>query len=608
MSRGFRHHRAGLLLALALLATPGWATEPGSRFTLELQAPDGVRELLWRHMDLQRFRTLEDLDATELDRLLLRAPEDLRRLLATQGHFSPSLRVVLAPAAQPTDPVLGTVRIEVAPGPVTRIASFQVYLRDATGETTPETLAWSERLRAELAPAPDTAFTQATWDRLKADTLRRLTRERHPLARLQNSLADIDTAHHAAHLHLELETGPAYVFGPLRLTGDERYPRQEVERQLRLAGWVRGHEYRLETLQEAQRRLSESGFYDAAFVTVEPLEGTNEMAVVVQVRETKRQQWVLGVGASTDHGARLSLEHTHHRVPGFGWRARSRLQTQGDDRTLSSEWQSPLDASGWHTLASIQGMRQVDGALLTTGQRLRLGRSKDTPTQDRNLFLQWDRARTVNRWVRSLTPIGADAALSINQIWTRRAFDSLVSPRQGHGLSVELGAGTTLGASRRPFVRTTARWLGLFPWGDGPGAQDRLALRLEGGAVFASNQAPLPDTQLFLTGGDTTVRGYNLRAIGVRHAAGGLTAGRYLAIASLEWQRPLNRQGPASEWEHVLFLDMGAVADRPGQLRPHWGLGTGLRYQSPVGPLQVDLAYGAQARQLKLHLRVGFAF
>lgn len=608
MSRGHRHRRAGLLLTLALLVTPAWGAEPETRFALELQAPDGVRELLWRHMDLQRFRTLEDLDATELERLLQRAPEDLRRLLATQGHFSPTLRVAVAPATQSTDPVLGTVRIEVEPGPVTRIASFQIYLRDAAGEPTPDTLAWSERLRTELAPPPDTPFTQAIWDSLKADALRRLTRERHPLARLQNSLADIDTASHAAHLHLELETGPAYVFGPLRLTGDERYPRQEVERQLRLAGLVPGHDYRLAPLQEAQRRLAESGFYDAAFVTVEPVEGTNELAVVVQVRETQRQRWVIGVGASTDHGARLSLEHTHHRVPGVGWRARSRLQTQGDDRTLGSEWQSPLDASGWHTLAGVQGLRQVDGALVTTGQRLRLGRTQDTPALDRSLFVQWDRARTVNRWVRSLTPVGADAALSINQVWTRRAFDSLVSPRQGHGLSVELGVGTTLGASRRPFVRATARWLGLFPQGDGPGPRDRLALRLEGGAVLASDQTLLPDTQLFLTGGDTSVRGHNLRSIGVRDAAGGVAAGRYLAVASLEWQRPLNRQGQTSEWEHVLFLDMGAVANRPGQLRPHWGLGTGVRYQSPVGPLQVDLAYGAQARQLKLHLRVGFAF
>jgi len=37
-------------------------------------------------------------------------------------------------------------------------------------------------------------------------------------------------------------------------------------------------------------------------------------------------------------------------------------------------------------------------------------------------------------------------------------------------------------------------------------------------------------------------------------------------------------------------------------------VGAGLRWRSPVGPLQTDLAYGLQAKQLRLHLRLGFTF
>jgi translocation and assembly module TamA len=33
-----------------------------------------------------------------------------------------------------------------------------------------------------------------------------------------------------------------------------------------------------------------------------------------------------------------------------------------------------------------------------------------------------------------------------------------------------------------------------------------------------------------------------------------------------------------------------------------------VRFNSPVGPLQADLAYGLSPRRWRLHLRVGFVF
>jgi len=37
-------------------------------------------------------------------------------------------------------------------------------------------------------------------------------------------------------------------------------------------------------------------------------------------------------------------------------------------------------------------------------------------------------------------------------------------------------------------------------------------------------------------------------------------------------------------------------------------VGTGLRWRSPVGPLQADVAYGIREKQWRLHLRIGFQF
>ena len=180
-------------------------------------------------------------------------------------------------------------------------------------------------------------------------------------------------------------------------------------------------------------------------------------------------------------------------------------------------------------------------------------------------------------------------------------------------LAVELGLGTTLRPERDPFARALVRWQSFIPAGRvqddaGIGRNARVALRAEAGAVLARAGAQIPVTQLFVTGGDTTVRGYGYRSIGARTDNGQLYGGRYMGVASVEWQRPITYRGNMTDWENTLFVDAGAVADRAGDLDPRVGIGTGVRWRSPVGPLQADLAWGVQSKQLRLHLRLGFTF
>jgi translocation and assembly module TamA len=133
-------------------------------------------------------------------------------------------------------------------------------------------------------------------------------------------------------------------------------------------------------------------------------------------------------------------------------------------------------------------------------------------------------------------------------------------------------------------------------------------MRASAGAVIAKDSASLPITQLFLAGGDNSVRGYGLNDIGVTLANGSVTAGRYLSTGSVEWQRPVRINGRPSDWESTVFIDAGAVANKPSELEAKVGVGVGARWNSPVGPLQLDLAYGVDARRLRLHMNLGFTF
>ena len=104
------------------------------------------------------------------------------------------------------------------------------------------------------------------------------------------------------------------------------------------------------------------------------------------------------------------------------------------------------------------------------------------------------------------------------------------------------------------------------------------------------------------------MRGYSYRQIGTQAADGQIVAGRYLAVASAEWQRPVIWNGKPTDWESTVFVDAGAVADKPGELQAKVGVGVGARWRSPVGPVQADLAYGVDIKEFRLHLRLGFNF
>lgn len=580
------------------------------QFVLKIDAPDTLLPLLSRHLELRRFQRLPDLGRSELERLTDLAPDNIRQLLGTQGYFTPQIEVRIEEPAAPDTPdaspaPLPTVQVRVVPGPRTRIASVTLLLQ---GEA--QTLAASAPQRRELEREwllpRSQPFTQSAWDAAKSRALRGFSSFHYPLARISNSLADIDPVAHEAHLYLEIDSGAAHQFGAIDVQGAERYDADMAARLVRLAGVRAGDPYDETQLQAAQQRLIDSGYYASAFVVLSPGDDPLSSAVEVRVREVPLQKVVAGVGVSTDNGARLSLEYTHHRMPGVGWRAVSKVQLERDASTLATEWSSPVDDQGWRWITTGQLQQQKDDPLMTRSQLLRLGQAQDSPLLDRSFFLQYDRAQVENTVTGQKDE--AEASLSANYAWTRRRFDDLTQPTQGYGLAVELGLGVTLVQERRPYLRARARWQSYWPIQQTSSRPSRLALRVEGGAVWSQDGTPVPATQRFLTGGDNTVRGYSLREIGVPLANGGVEAGRFMTVTSLEWQRPLWLDGKRSDWETALFIDAGAVANHARDLSPKVGVGAGVRYRSPVGPLQADLAYGLDARRWRFHLSVGFTF
>jgi len=574
-------------------------------FSLTINAPDDIQALLERHLELQRYRSLSDLSDDELDRLQDMARLDAQKLLATQGYFSPQITVTRNTGEQAS--AARVVHIEVVPGEPVQVSQVRLHF---SGPIATEAQAAAQRALISstwLLPAGN-RFTQDSWSAAKQQALSQLTSQRYPTGTVSSSQADVDPETHSATLEITLDSGPAYRLGALVTTGLQRFDATLVRRLARLSP---GSDYQLKDLMAAQQRLTSSGYFDSAFVRVDTSTDPQAAQVLVTVREARLQKITLGLGASTDSGPRISIEHLHQMVPGLGWRALSKLSLDRDTQSLSTELTAPPNDDGWRWNTSVQLLSEPSGSTQVGSQRWRAGASQEGDRIDRSYYLEYDRADSASS---DDTPASLSEAVSVNYAFTLRRFDTLPVPSSGWALGLEVGGGTTLGSEHIPFSRVLTRWQAVIPLGsrDDSGSPDlragRLALRAQLGAVVVKDGTSLPSNLLFLAGGATSVRGYALRSLGVTQSDGTVSAGRYLSLGSVEWQRPITTNGRLTDWEGALFVDAGSVADKAADLQAKVGVGAGLSWKTPVGPLQIDLAYGVAVQQWRLHLNVGFVF
>jgi translocation and assembly module TamA len=119
---------------------------------------------------------------------------------------------------------------------------------------------------------------------------------------------------------------------------------------------------------------------------------------------------------------------------------------------------------------------------------------------------------------------------------------------------------------------------------------------------MASTRDGIPSTLLFRTGGDTTVRGYAFESLGVDQG-NAVVGGRYYAVGSVEAIRWIGES-----WGLAAFVDAGNAVDSLPDFRFALGYGIGGRVRTPLGPFRLDIAYGQDVHELRLHFSVGLSF
>jgi len=132
---------------------------------------------------------------------------------------------------------------------------------------------------------------------------------------------------------------------------------------------------------------------------------------------------------------------------------------------------------------------------------------------------------------------------------------------------------------------------------------DLLVFRAELGGVFTTGgSSGIPASLLFRAGGADSIRGYSYDSIG-NNVGGSVLPTKYVATGSAEYQHWFTH-----EYGGAVFFDIGTAADTWAEKTIFQGVGVGARWRSPIGPINVDLAYGLRNRSVRPYLTLGVAF
>jgi translocation and assembly module TamA len=575
------------MLVCLLMSAAFPVSAAGLDYRVELDVPKAYHDLLQNNLDINRWHNTPALNATQLQRLYQAAPDDIRKLLATEGFYSPAITSSIALQDKPVQ-----IRFVIVPGVPTQVEKIDLSLQGQVDQTPPLRDKLLKQLRQTWQLPAGSVFRQAGWESAKRDALKALLINRFPSAHIASSQAVVNPQTRNATLNVVLDSGPAFSFGTLHISGLERYPREIVER---LNPIQVGSPYSQIKLLELQARLQDTTYFRSVSVSADtdPAHPEN-VPVQVNVVENPSGKLGFGIGVSTDSGLRGQIEYQDLNILQRGWRFKSLLKLETKQQSLKAELQLPRNDLGYldsinvfHDRTDIEGEANV-----RSGAGVKRMRSKGRI--ETTLATQYQ--------VEHQTIAGGASnnlkALTLNYIWTYRNVNNPIFPTRGYVFSAQLGGATRALLSDQDFVRGYTRAVYYLPIGQ----RDGLILRGELGGVLATSRNGIPSDFLFRTGGDQSVRGYSYLSLGVKQA-NAIVGGRYLAVGSVEYDHWLTER-----WGAAVFYDVGDAADTIPDLHLVQGYGVGARWKSPVGPLNLDLAYGQAVHAVRLHFSIGVSF
>jgi translocation and assembly module TamA len=386
---------------------------------------------------------------------------------------------------------------------------------------------------------------------------------------------DVYPAEYAADINLELASGPRYVFGATSF--DQAVLDPDLIR--RFVSITPGEPYEKRLIRRLQRDLIASAYFDQVVFNPAP-RGEPDFDVPIHVKLTpgKKYQYSAGIGYATDVGPKLRFDILNRRVNTSGHQIEFNVNLSRVISDAGLTYRIPLDSPrDWFTIDAGYKLEDNDSFrsdLFSVGVQRVQQRDNDWI---RTLFLNLSH----EDYEAGLKDDGISRLLTPGISYAFVEEDYPQRPLAGHRSSVKL-----LGSVEGIISDTSFLQLyGNTKWVFGLWSGARLLPRAEAGFTLIDTLATLPASVRYYAGGDVSVRGYAYNSLGPTDPSGAVVGGENLLVGSVELDQKI-----AADWSVAAFVDSGNAYNTIDDFNPATGVGAGIRWFSPLGPIRVDIA------------------
>ncbi|EHQ52374.1 outer membrane protein, OMP85 family [Ectothiorhodospira sp. PHS-1] len=570
-----RHRLSALLLLLGLL--PGLALGADPRIRIS-DVGDEITDNIRAHLGLAR----EGCDLPEWrERPLLRAADrEIRTALRALGYYEPRFSLDFR-----RDEACWSLGVELEPGPPVRVRNLDIrIIGEAEQDPTFTDLIQSPPIR------PGDRLRHDRYEQIKSNLNRQAATRGYLDARITTSQMRVDVREQAADLVVHLESGPRHFLGPVTLEQDTFHDRLVR----RFITFEPGDIYDSRRLINLQQAFIDSGYFSEVRVEPRP-EEAEDLKVPIHVTLTPRNQWsyLAGIGASTDKGPRIRLGVENHRANRAGHRYNAELEVSPVNTQVGIGYEIPLGDPARERINLTAGYQSENTDTSESDiYSLGIAHLRQLPSgwiQTRSLTFEREDYEVAD--VRDSTTL-----LMPGFQMSRVQADHPIFPRQGWRLNFSLRGASEDLLSSISFAQATGRARYIMPLGEG-----RLLLRADAGTTAVQDFAKLPASLRFFAGGDNSVRGYGYQKLGPTNDDGDIIGGRHMASGSIEMDYPF-----AEQWSVAVFADGGNAFNDLNEWNARYGIGAGVRWRSPIGPIRVDIAHPIDGDDnFRLHLTMG---
>ncbi|HLK09870.1 MAG TPA: BamA/TamA family outer membrane protein [Candidatus Binatia bacterium] len=519
----------------------------------------------------------------------------LARLYRSRGYYHARLTAGVEVVGE--DLVTATVTIDEGPPIVVTAVAVRI-----AGATLPA------RTQPALPLAAGAVLDEDAYARGEA-MLRAAYRE-HGYARVGvTRWARVDVVADTAEVAYTVASGPACRFGTVTVAGTARVDPTVVRREV---AFHPGTPFRESLLDRTSANLLGLGL----FRTVKLEEAPGETATVdvrIHVTEAPPRDVRAGIGYDTEEEVRGLATWRHYDFLGGARQLGVAARASFIQRTIVADFLQPHFPSPGSRFRLVFLEEQEEEDAFTV-DRSRLGpRVEWQPLAPLTTFasyrLEYESLAAATDAVRTALPGLAPpnvvlSGLAFGADWN--ATDDFLNPQRGWELNGTVEpVGQWLGGNVG-FLRLTAEGRLYQPLL----ADFSVAARVRAGVADPLGRtAEIPLPERFFSGGLNSVRGYGRWRIGPLVDDRPI-GGRALAETSVELHHPIT-----DGLSGLVFVDGGQVSLRSFDVpfdALRYGVGFGVRYASPVGPLGVDLGFPVEPpdgdQRWQVHVTVGRAF